>query len=70
MARWTELRSPRRHSGQDQLGPRDSTLSVFSARIHSPLGLFAGTWGLKLAVPSKTGWWLHYKRVVFPLVDK
>lgn len=61
---------PQGHSGQDQLGPSDSMLSLFAARIHSPLGLFAGTWGLTLAAPSKTGWWPHYKRVVFPLVDK
>lgn len=70
VARWTEFRSARWHSGQDQLRPGDSKLSAPSAWFHAPLGLFVGTWGMKLAVPSKAGWQLHYKRVVFPLVDK
>lgn len=45
------------------------TVSLLST-IPFSLGLLAGTWGLKLAVPSKASWWLHYKKVVFPLVDK
>lgn len=56
--------------GQDQGRPEDSTLSISLARVYFPPGLFAGTWGLKLEVPSKADRELHYKRVVFPLVDK
>lgn len=34
------------------------------------LASFRNTWGWKLAAPSKASWWLHYKGIVFPLVDK